>query len=75
MLSAARALRYREHIGVNLMVEGRPFTDNWIYVHSPEVAVARIANYRNFSPEMAGSDDVSPLTVEYFASPGDRAFD
>ena len=72
VLRAARALRYREHIGVNLVVEGRPFPDHWIYVHSPQVALARIANYRNFSPNMAGSSDVSPLTVEYFASPGDE---
>ena len=72
ILSAARALRYREHIGVNLSVEGCPFPDNWIYVHSPEVALARIANYRNFSAAMAGTDDVSPLTVEYFASAGDE---
>ena len=71
VLHAAHALRYREHIGVNLLVEGCPFPDNWIYVHSSEVAVARIANYRNFSPAMAGSDNLSPLTVEYFASPGD----
>src|SRR5262245_14976300 len=34
--------------------------------------MARIANYRNFSSEMAGSPDVSPITVEYFAFPGDR---
>ena len=72
VVAAARALRYRQHIGVNLLVEGRPFPDNWIYVHSPEVAIARIANYRNFSPAMAGSDGVSPLTVEYFASAGDE---
>ena len=72
VLRAARELRYREHIAVNLVVDGCPFPDNWIYVHSPEVRVARIANYRNFSPAMAGSDDVSPLTVEYFASPGDE---
>ena len=39
--AAARALRYREHIGVNLLVEGRPFPDNWIYVHSADVALAR----------------------------------
>ena len=70
-LHAARALRYRQHIGVNLMVEGNPFVDNWI-VHSPEVATARVANYRNFSRAMAGSDNVSPLTAEYFASPGDE---
>ena len=72
VVNAARALRYRQHIGVNLLLEGRPFTDNWIYVHSPDVAVARIANYRNFSPDMVGSDDVSPLTVEYFAFSGDE---
>ena len=57
--SAARALRYREHIGVNLLIDGQPFPDNWIYVHSADVALARIANYRNFSPAMA-NDGVSP---------------
>ncbi len=71
VMNAARALKYREHIGVNLLIEGCPFPDNWIYVHSPELAVARVANYRNFSPAMAGSPQVSPLTFEYFASPGD----
>ena len=69
--AAARALRYREHIGVNLLIEGRPFPDNWIYVHSGAVALARIANYRNFSPAMA-ADGFSPLTVEYFAFCGDK---
>ena len=53
-------------------VEGCPFPDHWIYVHSPEVTAARIANYRNFSPDMAAADNVSPLTVEYFSSPGDQ---
>jgi protoporphyrinogen oxidase len=69
---AARALRYREHVGVNLLIKGRSFPDNWLYVHSEEVGLARIANYRNFSPDMAASEDLSPLTVEYFASPGDQ---
>ena len=45
VLSACCALRYRNHVGVNLIVEGRPFPDNWIYVHSKEVGMARIANY------------------------------
>jgi protoporphyrinogen oxidase len=69
--AAARALRYREHIGVNLLIEGHPFPDNWIYVHSGAVDLARIANYRNFSPAMA-ADGLSPLTVEYFAFRGDK---
>ena len=69
--AAARMLRYRQHIGVNLLIEGRPFPDNWIYVHSGAVELARIANYRNFSPAMA-TDGLSPLTVEYFAFCGDK---
>jgi protoporphyrinogen oxidase len=71
VLQACRALRYRDHIGVNLLVEGSVFPDNWIYVHSPDVALARISNYRNFSSEMASSPEISPLTVEYFSFPGD----
>ena len=71
VLRAARALRFRDHIGVNLVARGRPFTDNWIYVHCNTVAMARIANYRNFSPHMAGEADVSPLTIEYFVFDGD----
>lgn len=69
---ACRALRYRNHVGVNLVVEGNPFPDNWIYVHAKEVAMARIANYRNFSPQMASSPGVSPLTVEYFTFANDN---
>jgi protoporphyrinogen oxidase len=71
VLRAGRALRYRDHIGVNLVVKGAVFPDNWIYVHTNQVAVARISSYRNFSPEMASAADVSPITAEYFAFPGD----
>jgi protoporphyrinogen oxidase len=31
--------------------------------------MARISNYRNFSPEMARGPDCHPLTVEYFVHP------
>ena len=70
--AARKALRYRDHLGVHLKVEGSPFPDNWIYVHSKNVRVARISNYRNFSKEMAGQGaDVSPLTAEYFTFKSD----
>jgi protoporphyrinogen oxidase len=75
VLAACRSLRYRNHIGVKLAVRGVPFRDNWIYVHSPDVRMARISNYRNFSAAMAGGGDVSPLTVEYFCSPGDSVWE
>src|SRR5205814_879170 len=67
VLAACRSLRFREHLGVQLQVDGSPFPDNWIYVHSKDVQMARVSNYRNFSPEMSDvSGKISPLTVEYF---------
>lgn len=68
VVEAARSLYYRDHITVNLIVKKRaPFPDNWIYVHSPEVRVARISSYGNFSPEMLGDQTKDALSVEYFA--------
>ncbi len=72
IIEAARRLRYRSHIGVDLEVEGNPFPDNWIYVHAKEVNLARVANYRNFSKEMASNDSKTPITVEYFTFKGDH---
>lgn len=67
-MKAAEALYYREHITVNLLVSGsNPFPDQWIYVHSPEVQMARIANYNNFSKAMTRAADQTALSVEYFA--------
>jgi protoporphyrinogen oxidase len=71
VIAASRALRYRNHVGVNLVVEGCPFPDQWIYVHSKEVGIARITNYANFSPDMAAQRGISPITAEYFCFHGD----
>jgi protoporphyrinogen oxidase len=71
VLAASQALRYRDHIAVNLVAMEAAFPDNWIYVHDSSVALARISNYRNFSTAMSGSANLNPLTVEYFATPGD----
>ncbi len=71
VLAACRALRYRDHVGVNLLVEGSPFPDNWIYIHSREVGMARISNYANFSKAMASRPTLSPLTIEYFTFQGE----
>ena len=71
VLEACRSLRYRDHIGVHLKVEGNPFPDNWIYVHDKKFRMARLVNYRNFSEAMAEKEGISPLTVEYFTFKGD----
>ena len=74
VIAAGAGLRYRSHLAVNLIVAGNPFPDNWIYVHSPELRAARIANYRNFSAAMAPDATTSPLTVEYFCFTGDATW-
>lgn len=74
VLQACKHLRYRDHLSVNLKLKGSPFPDNWIYVHSKRVNMARIANYRNFSPAMAQDETISPLTVEYFTFKGDAVW-
>lgn len=72
VLEAARALYYRAHLTVNLVIRRRrPFPDNWIYIHDPRVRMARIACYGNFSPHMLRSPDQDALSVEYFAFPHD----
>lgn len=75
VLQACRSLFYRDHIGVHLKLAGETFPDNWIYVHSKQVRMARVANYCNFSPEMADRKGISPLTVEYFTFKGDDVWE
>lgn len=64
---AAEMLRYRDHITIDLLIgRKRSFPDQWIYVHSPDVQIARIANYKNFSKAMVKDKNTTPLGVEYF---------
>ncbi len=63
---AARSLRYRDLITVNLMVDKPRVTDDtWIYIHDPTITLGRIHEPRNWSPEMAPPGK-SSLVVEYF---------
>ncbi|MEM6259214.1 MAG: NAD(P)/FAD-dependent oxidoreductase [Planctomycetota bacterium] len=71
-LQAAGGLKYRDFLIVALQIEGRdPFPDNWIYIHSPEVKVGRIQNFRSWSRAMVPSDGASSLGLEYFCHKGD----
>ncbi len=72
VVRAAEKLSYRDFITVCLIVD-RPelFPDNWIYVHSPEVRVGRIQNFKNWSPEMVPDSRKTSLGLEYFCNEGD----
>jgi len=65
---AAEMLKYRNHITIDLLIGRKEvFPDQWIYVHSPDVRIARIANYKNFSKKMVKDENTTALSVEYFA--------
>jgi protoporphyrinogen oxidase len=65
VLLATEKLSYRNHISVHLTIDQKLFDDNWIYIHSPELKMARIADFTNFSKSMS-VDGHFPLTLEYF---------
>ncbi len=72
VLAAARGLRYRDFLIVGLLVDRKTlFPDNWIYVHSPDVRVGRVQNFKNWSPEMVADPSHSFVGLEYFVDEGD----
>jgi protoporphyrinogen oxidase len=72
VLDAAHGLKYRAFILVGLIVDQpASFPDNWIYVHSPEVHVGRIQNFKNWSAEMVPDADKTSLGMEYFCNEDD----
>ncbi|HEX4129521.1 MAG TPA: NAD(P)/FAD-dependent oxidoreductase [Pirellulales bacterium] len=72
-LHAAQSLRYRDFLTVALIVRGDDvFSDNWIYIHDPQVRVGRIQNFKSWSPEMVPDPKCSCLGLEYFCFAGDE---
>lgn len=70
---AADGLSYRSFVIVNLIVRRRElFKDQWIYVHSPEVLVGRIQNFKNWSAAMVPDPEMSSVGMEYFCNEGDE---
>ncbi len=69
---AAAQLKHRDFLTVCLILdEAELFPDNWIYVHQPDVRVARIQNYKNWSRSMLADEEKSSLGLEYFCNQGD----
>jgi protoporphyrinogen oxidase len=67
VMDAANQLRYRDFLTVVLLINKKEvFPDNWIYIHTPEVKIGRIQNYKNWSPDMVENADQTTLGLEYF---------
>ncbi|MEO0985820.1 MAG: NAD(P)/FAD-dependent oxidoreductase [Cyanobacteria bacterium J06639_14] len=72
VLVAAQSLKYRDFLIVPLIVnQAHLFPDNWIYIHSPELKVGRIQNFKNWSPAMVPDPSKTCLGMEYFCNEGD----
>ena len=73
VLEAANRLRYRDFLTVGLVIaDEEPFPDTWIYIHSPEVKVGRIQNFRAWSPEMVPVPGTGCIGLEYFVQENDE---
>ena len=73
VVAAADRLKYRDFITISLIInQAETFPDNWIYVHDPAVRLARIQNYKNWSPDMVPDQALTCLGLEYFCFEGDH---
>jgi len=78
----AKGLQYRDFMMVGLLlkklaVEGsvaqdRRITDNWIYIHDPDVLVGRLQIFNNWSEYMVKDRNTTWVGMEYFCNEGDE---
>ena len=72
VLNAAKGLKYRDFLIVVLIISKKQlFSDQWIYIHDPEVHVGRIQNFKNWSRFMVLKSEMTCLGLEYFCSSKD----
>lgn len=70
---AAKKLKFRSFLTVNVVINRKEvFPDNWIYIHSPEVKLGRIQNFKNWSKYLCKNPDYTNLGLEYFCNEGDE---
>jgi protoporphyrinogen oxidase len=71
-LQSASQLKYRDFLTIVLICKDEnAFSDNWIYVHDPEVKVGRIQNFKSWSPYMVPDPKMACYGLEYFCFEGD----
>jgi protoporphyrinogen oxidase len=73
VLRAADELRFRDFLTVALVVPASKvtWTDNWIYIHAPEVRTMRVQNFGSWSPYLV-KDGRNVLGLEYTVYEGDE---
>jgi protoporphyrinogen oxidase len=65
--NAINSLYFRNTILVYFEIDTKKlFEDNWLYVHSPDVKLGRITNFRNWCPTLTKDKDTTILALEYW---------
>ena len=73
VIEAAKNLHYRSFISISLILNStKSFPDTWIYIHSSEVKMGRIQNFKKWSPYMVPDKNKTALGLEYFCTEGDE---
>jgi protoporphyrinogen oxidase len=72
ILDLTKTLTFRNTMLVYLKVEGKDlFPDNWLYVHSTDLKMGRITNFRNWVPEILNGQDSTIVVLEYWCYDND----
>jgi protoporphyrinogen oxidase len=65
----AQKLSFRNTVIVYLQVESdQIFPDNWIYIHSTELLMGRVTNFRNWVPHLYNDQKETILAIEYWCN-------
>ncbi|BAV10221.1 UDP-galactopyranose mutase [Filimonas lacunae] len=69
----ASSLTYRNTVIVFLNVQAKDlFPDNWIYVHSNDLRMGRLTNFRNWVPGLYGEENSTICALEYWCYDSDE---
>ncbi len=67
ILQAAKQLRCRALVTINLIINKEPITpDHWLYIHEKSVRTIRIGNMNNFSAKLRPTQSHTALSLECF---------
>ncbi|OGG49949.1 hypothetical protein A2763_00310 [Candidatus Kaiserbacteria bacterium RIFCSPHIGHO2_01_FULL_54_36] len=75
----AVGLQYREFLTVGLLLaqqpteaDGSPITDNWMYIHEPDIRACRAQFYHNWQPALVADPRHGWIGLEYFCNDNDE---
>jgi protoporphyrinogen oxidase len=64
---AAGKLKFRNTVIVYINVQAKDlFPDNWLYVHSSDLQMGRLTNFRNWVPQINGNEQSTICALEYW---------